>query len=257
MQGFVYYDNARTLTAMGRGRKNNVEEMKGHMLDAIGYCAKGERLAPAEGWRHYLESPCEGFWEKGERPAQGERTDLARAVQDVKDGSSVDTIAFTNPTLFHQYGRTLERVEEIRNRKRFRTEMTKGYWIWGETGVGKSHVAFENFDPEVDYVLNLDDNGWWEGYTGQHRVILNDFRGQLTYSTMLQLVDKWPHSVKRRNRAPMPFVSKEVIVTSSLPPEGIYKNLAQGDHLAQLLRRFEVIHMTQEDRCVSENSESR
>lgn len=240
MQGVVYYENARTVASIGKRRKNNVEVARGSAADAIGYCAKGTRDKPTEGYGKFLEDPCEGFWEQGERPSQGKRTDLLLVANQVKEGRTVDDVALNDPQAFHNYGRTLERIEEIRLRQCHRTEMTKGLWLWGPTGVGKSHEAFDGYTPETHYVLNLEDNGWWEGYTGQATVIINDFRGQIRYGELLNLVDKWPHSVRRRNKAPMPFTSKLVIVTSSMQPSQIYHNLHAQDSLAQLEDRFEI-----------------
>ena len=91
---------------------------------------------------------------------------------------------------------------------------------------------------------------------GQDTVILNDFRGNLKYEELLQLVDKWPKSVKRRNRQPMPFVSKHIIITSSLPPEQVYVQRNEKDSLDQLLRRITVIEMTAQPVNVIEDDDS-
>lgn len=247
MQGVVYYANARSIAALGRKRRNNVEVAKADILDAVGYCAKGAREKPEAGFRVYLDDPCDGFFQEGERPHQGQRTDLIEAAAEVRAGRSVDSIVIEAPQVFHNYGRTLERIEEIVLRSKHRTEMTVGVWLWGPTGVGKSHRAFEGYSNDTHYVLNLEDNGWWEGYVGQDIVIINDFRGQIRYSELLNLVDRWPHSVKRRNRAPMPFVSKKVIITSSMPPEQVYHNVAAQDSLDQLTRRFEIVEISSRD----------
>ena len=138
----------------------------------------------------------------------------------------------------HQYGRTLDRLEDIRMRSVARTEMTKGVWLWGPTGTGKSHRA-ANMEGTQYWWTN--DNGWWDGYKQQDVVILNDFRGNIAYGEMLQMVDKWPYAVRRRGREPMPFTSKMVVVTSSLHPKDVYKNLSAEDKLAQLERRFDII----------------
>lgn len=97
--------------------------------------------------------------------------------------------------------------------------MTEGFWYYGETGVGKSHRAFAEAGDDV-YVW-VDDNGWWDGYTGQEVVIINDFRGGIKYNELLQLIDKWPYSVRRRGRPPMPFTSKKIIITSSMSPDQV------------------------------------
>tara|TARA_B100000787_G_scaffold135122_1_gene103893 strand:+ start:1635 stop:1814 length:180 start_codon:yes stop_codon:yes gene_type:complete len=47
---------------------------------------------------------------------------------------------------------------------------------------------------------------------------MNDFRAELKYNDMLNLIDKWPYTVPRRGREPAPFLAKAVIVTSSCHP---------------------------------------
>lgn len=170
---------------------------------------------------------------------QGSRSDLLEVRQRIVEGTKVDDIVIENPVMFHQYGRTLQKIEDVAMRKRYRTEMTEGVWIFGYTGGGKSHEAFEGYSPETHYVYNKD-GGWWDGYAQQPIVVINEFRGDIPYSFLLELVDKWPVSVRRRCREPIPFLSKKVIVTSSMPPHEVYHNLNERDSLAQLYRRFKL-----------------
>lgn len=248
MQAVVYYDNARSVSALGKKRKNNVEPVRGEFEDAIGYCAKGTREKPQGGYRKFLEDPCENFWEVGDRPQQGKRSDLDQLHDAIRNGASVESVAQQDPEMYHQYGRTLEKLEDIYLRSKHRTTMTTCEWLWGPTGVGKSHIAFQNFTPETHYVHPIHDKGWWDGYTGQQTVIINEFRGQIPYSELLCIVDKWPYSVRRRNRAPMPFTSTHVIITSALPPEDVYHNIQERDSIDQLLRRITVRHIQPQGR---------
>ena len=148
-----------------------------------------------------------------------------------------------NPMVGHQYGRTLDRIEDIHNQTKRRSEKTEGIWMFGETGVGKSHYVYSKHEIDDIYVLNLEDNGWWDEYRGQPVVMIDDFRGQVTYSMLLRLADKWPMTVKRRNRAPVQFTSTILYVTSSLKPSEVYVNLAARDSLKQLGRRFKIYEM--------------
>jgi len=218
-------------------KPRHVEACKGTAEDNIKYCSKDAKV----------------LVERGLRPSQGKRTDIEAIVTDIREGMTVDDIAIDNPVAFHQYGRTFLKVEDITLRSKFRSWMTKGLWLFGPTGVGKSHRAFEGFKPETHYVLP-DDNGWWDGYTGQETVILNDFRGSVSYGLMLQLVDKWPVTVKRRGREPVPFLAKRVIVTSSLHPTAVYNNLNASDGIEQLLRRFTIQELDQ--KCSEGNTET-
>lgn len=190
-----------------------------------------------------MDSRIDGPWQAGDPPKQqGTRTDLGDLCQSITDGTvTAEQVAIDNPVTYHQYGRTLHKVEDIVLRNRFRTEMTKGIWIWGPTGSGKSHEAFEGYDPTTHYLWK-NDKGWQDGYTGQETVIINDFRGHIPYDEMLQMVDKWPYTIPRRGREPAPFLAKKVIVTSSLPPQEVYCRRAMGDSIEQLLRRFTIKH---------------
>lgn len=204
------------------------------------------------------------FTELGEKPSQGARTDLNNLVESIRSGEkSSDDICLEDPVMYHMYGRTLTKAEDILLRKRYRTEMTEGTWYFGYTGVGKSHVAFEGYDPETHYVkpIGEKDCGWWDGYTGQETVIINEYRGQLPYSELLDLMDKWPKFVSRRGREPVPFLAKRLIVTSSLAPAEVYHNLAEKDSLSQLYRRCKVFYLAfkgaspVEQKCPEGNTE--
>jgi len=209
----------------------------------------GMHVAPYDGGdfknKKYSSEDGNVKYEYGTPSKQGERTDLNLIRDQIASGVTVDSLAMENPYLFHQYGRTLSKVEDICMRKKYRKEMTQGFWYFGPTDVGKSHTAYEGFTPETHYVLNINDNGWWDGYAQQETVIINEFRGQIPYSELLDLVDKWPKTVKRRCREPMPFLSKKLIITSSLAPEVVYKNLHKKDSLEQLSRRFEIYEIKQ------------
>lgn len=224
-QGFCYFKNKKTLGAVIKLLKpHHVELCRGSLADNEKYCAKSG-----------------DYTEIGTRPAQGTRTDLNELANRVAQGTSVDEIVLENPIAFHQYGRTLERLEDIRLRKIQRTEMPKCIWIYGPTGVGKSHKAAELAGADVYRYPH--DNGWWDGYCGQNAVIFDDFRGEVPYGRMLTLCDKWPTTVRRRNKAPFPFTAKIIIVTAFGAPNEVYHNLAATDSMSQIERRFEMIHL--------------
>lgn len=224
IQGYIDFKDKVSLTPLKRiDRKINWSGRKGTWKQATDYCKKDGK-----------------FIEFGKPNKQGERTDLNEIKESIAKGEkTVDEITMEHPMIFHQYGRTLNKIEDIALRKKFRTTMTEGFWYYGPTAVGKSHKAFTGFNPDTHYVYP-NDNGWWDGYTQQETVILNDFRGEIPYNMLLQLIDKWPMTVRRRNREPMPFTSKRIIITSSVRPESVYKQTNKKDNIAQLLRRLKV-----------------
>jgi len=231
-QCFLYFFNPRStgkrsLNAIGNmfGTVHaHVEPMHGSFTQNEAYCSKEDV-----------------YTELGEKPQQGKRGDLMETRTAVLDGSiTVDDVAIEDPHTYHMYGRTLDRIEAIRLRSVWRTEMTTCTWYWGKSGVGKSHKAYENYTNATHFTKDLSTK-WWDGYKQQEVVILNEFRGQLAFSFLLSLIDKWPLTVPVRCKESIPFTSKHVIITSSLHPKDVYMNvLTKDESFAQLERRVKI-----------------
>jgi len=223
-QGFIHFINPRESekqVAKMLG-KCKVGACCGSLADNERYCSKESSLTVI-----------------GVLPEQGARTDLVAIKNEIANGRTVEDIAMSSPHIYHQYGRTLTKIEDIVLRKKFRTWTTTCEWIYGTTGSGKSAYAFKDFNPETHYRFP-DDNGWWDGYTGQSIVIFDEFRGcKIKYSELLTFIDKYPHVVRRRNREPAPFLATHVIITSCFTPEQAYSGLINDtDSITQLLRRI-------------------
>lgn len=243
------------------GQSFHMIERNGTPEQASGYCRKGNETIEKDerpGYEKFHPEGCYGQgyvgarW--GELKAPGKRTDVAKRCAQIASGEiTAEGVALEDPQFYHQYGRTLHKVEDIMMRKKFRTWMTQGEWYYGEAGIGKSHIAHEDFDPETHYIWK--NSKWQDGYTGQPIVIMNEFRGSwMAYDELLSLVDKWPHYVERRGREPFPFLAEKVIITSVLRPEEAYPNRHEKDSLAQLYRRFTFHEVAQ--RCPEGNNTS-
>lgn len=204
----------------------HIEPAWGTPQDNIIYCSKDGK-----------------FIQAGDKPSQGARTDLKLlGDQLIKGEQTIDNILIENPILYHQYGRTLEKIADLSLKNKKRTKQTKGIWIHGKTGTGKSLKAFE-MAGEDHYLFPYDDE-WHDDYKHQKTVIIDDFRGQIQYSQLLRMVDIHNNcKLRRRNKSPLYFTSETVIITSALPPHEVYNNLSQNDKLDQLLRRFEIIEL--------------
>lgn len=228
-QGFIYFNQKKqSFKKIAKLLGNShVELCKGNLEQNETYCSKSNELI-----------------EFGNRPTQGERKDLNMLKDELLTGTiTSEEIMCDNPQLYHMYGRTIDKLEDISLRKKYRTWMTSGYWFYGETGCGKSEHIFSDFNPSTHYVYP-NDNGWWDGYKGQETVIFDDFRGNtIQFAELLSLCDKYPKTVKRRNREPVPFLAKKIYITSSLHPSCIYTNLHQDDKLDQLYRRFNIVEL--------------
>jgi hypothetical protein len=214
--------------------------MLGSLLENEAYCSKDTAGVLAE---------------VGERPAPGSRGDLTELKDMVLAGKlTADEICADDPMMFHQYGRTLDRLETIALRKQWRTWMTKGIWYTGPSGSGKSHAVFSDYDPETHYIKDLSTD-WWDGYKGQPIVIFNEFRGHMmSLSKLFDLVDKWPTVVKWRCKESVPFLAKELRITCIHPPRRAYSGVSDDEPWAQFDRRFEIRKL--EQRCPEGNNDT-
>ena len=191
------------------------------------------------------------FKEFGTPPqkGQGKRNDLKLLKNDIIEGkTTVNDIILNNPTLYHQYGRTLDKIEHLKLNNTQRNSLDKiiAIWIYGTTGTQKSHLAFNDFNLKTDYILNFKDGGFWNGYTNQKKVIIDDFRGEIPFSELLTILDVHPYQVKIKGSSPIPLIANQFIITSSMHPFEIYHNSIdslRGDNINQLLRRLTIIKM--------------
>lgn len=256
-QWYIYFKNPKTLgqavkymqknwspKATIGSRSKGGYKVRGNPLQNRIYC--GAEDYTCEKTQKFKKANPE-FQEFGTLPKQGQRLDLKEITDAILEGTeSTHKIKQEQPMLWHQYGRTLQAVEDIAFRKKFRTEQTQIIWIYGPKGCGKTHewkIPFLESKGENYYRYNELDGGFWCGYEGQDTVIIDEFRGNIPYKTLLELGDDAPYFVKgNKGGNPLPFISKKIIITSCHAPWEIYHNLAEGDSIEQLLDRIEIIH---------------
>lgn len=234
LDGYYEYPTQRKWTTENKKFVKVFGTGYGNLQQASGTAGENDDYSEKEGReRQTSGTPAQG---------QGFRGDIMQIKNDILAGKvTVDQVAVDDPIKFHQYGRTLSKIEDLALRKQFRSWMTTCEWIYGPTGTGKSARAFEGYNPDTHYLWK-DDKGWQDGYVGQPIVIMNDFRGEIPYNSLLQLIDRYPHFVSRRGREPAPFLAKHVIITSSLSPDQVYHRRLEQDSIEQLLRRIKVTY---------------
>lgn len=247
IQGYVYFENAKSLKRMKKylPRANLSERYEDSSpQNCSNYCKKGEQTK--EEWNQFKEKGVNwgknaDFEEYGQIKQQGKRVDLDEVKNDILNGKDIDDICIEEPIIYHQYGRTLEKIQDIVLRRQTRTELTRGIWVYGASGNGKSELAYKNYSHKNAYIWKKEKE-WQDGYRQQPLVIIDEFRGQLPFWRLLELCDKWTNCwVERRGKEAMPFTSSLVVITSALRPEEIYKNLDASDKWTQFNRRYMVL----------------
>lgn len=240
-QGYFYLNNDMTLSAIKKkiNGKWKLIKCNGTPQQNKIYCGSEDYIKDG---KVKLKNPL--FEEFGTIPKQGQRVDLIEINEKIKKGASVKEMRQEDPLLYHMYGRTLEKLEDDYLRTQYRKDMPQVIWYYGKTGTGKSHTAFKNYNRDTDYLLNVKDGGFWEGYLGQKTVIINEFRGQIPFEDLLQICDKWDYMCKRKGRETIPLLANKIIITSCKRPEDIYKHsLDDEDCIDQFTRRCEIIEL--------------
>lgn len=197
LQGYIELQKKARLSAMKKLLPTaHWESRKGTADQAYDYCTKEDtRVA--------------GPWEFGERKQQGARSDLIKAKKVLDDGGTVLDIADTDFAAYCKYHKSFDRYKrEICPKRNWEMEVLV---YWGAPGTGKTRKAFEEnpsayFKPQGE---------WWDGYTGQDVIILDDFYGTLPWGFLLKLLDRYPLLLPFKGGFHQ-MASKKIIITSNV-----------------------------------------
>lgn len=204
---------------------------------------KHARLAVSVAWRKSVEYCKKGgdSEEFGDPPRQGARSDVDGMVRDVREGHlTPDDVALLDPEMYRQYHRSFEIAAIRYNLSRKRDWVPEVIFVTGPTGTGKTRFVWSEEEDHDDlFVYPYEQSGWCDLYTGQEAILFDDFRGQVSFTEMLRICDRYPYSLKRRGKPPFPLLAKRIYITSSLDIDNIYRDdRAKGESLLQLKRRI-------------------
>ena len=108
------------------------------------------------------------------------------------------------------------------------------YVCQGPTGTGKSKWAMDNF-PNAYWKQR---SNWWDGYTNQETVVIDEFYGWLPFDLCLRLCDRYPLMVETKG-GNVHMVAKHIIFTTNSLPSSWWKNC----YFQSFTRRVDEWHM--------------
>lgn len=112
--------------------------------------------------------------------------------------------------------------------------------FWGQTGTGKSRRAWS--EAGLDAYAKDPLTKWWDGYSGESHVVIDEFRGILSLSHLLRWLDRYPVRVETKG-ASRPLQACTFWITSNLDPREWYPDVDQESKDA-LLRRLNITHFS-------------
>lgn len=199
LQGFVCFVNAKTLhQAIRLLNPCHVEAARGSIADNITYCKKDG-----------------AFTEYGTPPHQGEHTEIRKIHEAVMEGKSTTDIAEEFPGQYMRLYRGVIALQSARLRPR--NWPMAVYIFWGAPGSGKTRLAAE---VGGDAFWKDPVSTWWDGYTGQDTIIIDDFNPAVTKMStafLLRAFDRYSMSVEVKGGT-VTFAAKKVILTSMTNP---------------------------------------
>lgn len=190
------------------------------------YCMKGENVVEV------------GVFEEKQ---PGKRTDLAKAAALCMSGKSQKEIADLDPTIILAHPIGAARLCSLYQTPRDRNKPKTVFCYHGATGTGKTRKAFDDAAAadQEPFIWDPGMNHWFDGYSDQKFVIMDEFRGQLPLGNMLRLTDRYPMRVQWKGGSSQ-FTADTIIITSPMHPRDWYVH-QPNDRIGQLLRRFSLI----------------
>ncbi len=221
IQGYVELKTAKSLKGVKKILPTaHWEERRGTQEQAIKYCSK-------------KETRVDGPFEQGEKKEQGRRTDLEQIATDIiVEGKTISEIAKEYPVPYIRYCKGLIALKQEFMMERSTTPDV--WWVWGATGAGKSKWASEQ--KGTLYWKPLPGK-WWDGYTQQDVIILDDLRKDcFKFHELLRLLDKYPLRAETKGGW-VNINSPKIVITSCFKPTDFYEG---REDINQLIRRIKV-----------------
>lgn len=200
------------------------EVARGNEEQCVAYCSKEDTRV-------------DGPWRFGTPQGQGKRNDLEEVKRKLDEGASMETIANEHFTQWVRYRESFEAYKRLRP-----LDARNGSWktelivLCGPSGTGKSRLAAELAGGDA-YYFNAAGGKWWDGYSGQRVVVMDDFVGTIPFTELLRLADRYPHQVEVKGGTRI-FSSKAIIITSNKTPNEWYDNTK--NHMQALYRRIDL-----------------
>lgn len=112
------------------------------------------------------------------------------------------------------------------------------YVFWGRTGSGKSRRAWD--EAGFDAYAKDPRTKFWDGYSSEKHVVVDEFRGGIDISHLLRWLDRYPVRVEIKGSS-RPLFATTIWITSNLDPRRWYPEIDQ-ETLDALLRRLNITH---------------
>lgn len=213
VQGYVEWTTPWTMKRLKKlNERIHWEPRKGTAQEAAEYCMKDG-----------------DYVEFGTISNPGKRTDLDNVSRLVLAKGSIKDIAAAYPETFIKYHKGIKalQISQYDDRK------DKPYveWRHGLAGAGKTRMPIEK---HASHYIK-DGTIWWDNYSQQEAIIIDDFDGKWPFRDLLRLLDRYKYQGQIKGGY-VPINSPFIYITCEHPPEFFWPT---GNDRAQVLRRID------------------
>lgn len=208
--------------------------MRGTPEQARAYCMK-------EDTRYEGCVPLEyGIWDpKGQ---QGKRNDLADMYKMVVDNKSSREIADAHPGSYMRYYKAVAHVRQLPVvDPPTRTTDLVVWLLIGKPGTGKTRFAYDQARENETSIwavpVKAGKTLWFDNYTGEDIVLLDDFAGGMALDQFLRLVDRYPVQVEVKG-GHIWWCPKRILITTNVHPKDWWDYTKRTDSMGAVKRRI-------------------
>lgn len=235
-QGYIELKKPMRVVALHKLVTKDVwfRERNGTRVQARNYCMKEDTRTDGP-WEY-------GSW-NGKETAQGQRSDLEELSAMIHAGATPYEIETAMPSTYYRYSNAVQRAQYLKAQQR-----PKGFRevevviVYGKPGLGKTKAAYD-LDPNL-YSVPIGKDLWFDGYTGEDTILLDDFSGQMRLVDLLRVLDGHPVQVPVKGSFVYLHCTR-IIITTNVHPDTWYDYTQRTDSLLALKRR--VKHLLEVD----------
>ena len=204
----------------------HIEKRKGSVRQAVDYCAKDGNVVIEYG---------------ATSKKQGHRQDLSDLTETIKSGATIAEIFEKHPECIYKFSKGISVARNAMIKPRDHNLEKIVHIYFGESGTGKTRYAVEKHPGAHLQKPGMKD--WWDGYEGQKVVILDEYRSQFQFGTLLGLLDRYNEKVQFKGGS-CNLVADKIIITMPVHPKFLYPNLENNrdGRMKQLIRRIAKIY---------------
>lgn len=214
--------------------KGHFEQRRGSRQQAYEYCTKAES-------RVVEEPPLSNRADELDlHERRGQRRDIEQIHTELLAGATPAQVRLNHPAAM-RLSRGVDEVAQAVVRKKAQTmREVRVTWVYGEPGVGKTSWLFTQHDPGDLYRVT-DYEHPFDEYEGEDVIALDEYAGQIPFSTFLNLADRYPQRLPARYRDRWALHTSLVIISND-PPWFIHPCEAlRPAHIGALRRRVHVV----------------